>query len=279
MTTVSRTQIEEALTGRSDPYLGTDLVSAKAVKDIRVDGDRVEVDLELGFPAAGYKDELASQVKESLAAVPGIADVQVHVASRIIPHSVQKGIKPLPAIKNIIAVASGKGGVGKSTTTANLALALSAEGASVGVLDADIYGPNQPRMLGITGKPMSKDGKSMEPLENHGIQSMSVGYLVDDETPMIWRGPMVTKALEQLLQDTNWRDAGLPGRRSAAGHRRYSADPGPAYPGQRGGDRHHAPGHLPARRAQGPAHVPPGEGGGTGHHREHEHPYLQPVRP
>lgn len=205
MTTVSQSQVEEVLRGIIEPYLGQDLVTAKAVKDIRIQGDRVEVDVELGFPVAGYKQQLSTQLQEKIAAV-GAAEVTVNVDFKIIAHAVQQGVKPLPEVKNIIAVASGKGGVGKSTTAVNLALALAAEGARAAVLDADIYGPNQPHMLGITDKPKSKDGKSMEPLVNYGVQSMSVGYLVDQETPMIWRGPMVTKALEQLLQDTNWKD-------------------------------------------------------------------------
>jgi ATP-binding protein involved in chromosome partitioning len=207
MTTVSCAQIEEALKEFTDPYLGTDLITAKAVKDIRVEDGRVEVDVELGFPAGGYGEQLVSLLQSRLGDVAGGGGpVEINVTTKIIPHSVQTGVKPLPNVKNIIAVASGKGGVGKSTTAVNLALALAAEGAAVAILDADIYGPNQPRMLGISAKPVSKDGRSMEPLVNHGVQSMSVGYLVDDETPMIWRGPMVTKALEQLLHETNWQD-------------------------------------------------------------------------
>jgi ATP-binding protein involved in chromosome partitioning len=128
------------------------------------------------------------------------------VTSKIAAHKVQKGVKHIENIKNIIAVASGKGGVGKSTTAVNLALALSAEGAKVGILDADIYGPSQPRMLGVSGKPESKDGKSLEPMNSYHLQAMSIGFLVDEETPMIWRGPMVTQALQQLLNDTNWDD-------------------------------------------------------------------------
>jgi len=206
MNTVSRAQVEQALKEYTDPYLGTDLVSAKSVKDVRITDGRVEVEVELGFPMGGYKEQLVSLLQPHIAAISGVTNVDIDVTAKIIPHSVQTGVKPLPNVKNIIAVASGKGGVGKSTTSVNLALALAAEGANVAVLDADIYGPNQPRMLGISAKPVSQDGRSMEPLVNHGVQSMSVGYLVDDETPMIWRGPMVTKALEQLLHETNWRD-------------------------------------------------------------------------
>ena len=128
------------------------------------------------------------------------------MTQKIMSHAVQRGVKLIPGVKNIIAVASGKGGVGKSTTAVNLALALAAEGANVGVLDADIYGPSQPMMLGIAGRPESKDGKTLEPLEAYGLQAMSIGFLIDDDTPMVWRGPMVTQALEQLLKDTNWRD-------------------------------------------------------------------------
>jgi ATP-binding protein involved in chromosome partitioning len=143
-------------------------------------------------------------VQEKVRALPGVESVEVNISSKIVAHSVQKALKPIDNIKNIIAVASGKGGVGKSTTAVNLALALAEEGAKVGILDADIYGPSQPRMLGINGKPDSKDGKTLEPMQGYGMQAMSIGFLIDEETPMIWRGPMVTQALEQLLNDTNW---------------------------------------------------------------------------
>jgi ATP-binding protein involved in chromosome partitioning len=141
-----------------------------------------------------------------LKTIPGIGSVTANVTIKIVSHAVQRGVKLIPGVKNIIAVASGKGGVGKSTTAVNLALALAAEGASVGMLDADIYGPSQPTMLGIAGRPESKDGKSLEPMEGHGIQAMSIGFLIDVETPMVWRGPMVTQALEQLINETKWRD-------------------------------------------------------------------------
>ncbi len=206
MSAVSQLQVETHLKEYVDPYLGKDLVTAGAIKNISVDGDRVSVDVELGFPAQGYEAQLRQALSDKVSTIGGVAGVTVNVSSKIAAHKVQQGIKPMQNIKNIIAVASGKGGVGKSTTTANLALALAAEGASVGVLDADIYGPSQPRMLGITAKPDSKDGKTMEPLENYGVQAMSIGFLIDEETPMIWRGPMVTQALEQLLNETNWRD-------------------------------------------------------------------------
>ncbi|HEV8109217.1 MAG TPA: iron-sulfur cluster carrier protein ApbC, partial [Burkholderiales bacterium] len=138
--------------------------------------------------------------------LPGVEQASVNVHSKIVSHAVQRGVKLVPGIKNIVAVASGKGGVGKSTTAVNLALALAAEGATVGMLDADIYGPSQPLMLGITGRPTSRDGKTMEPMEGHGVQAMSVGFLIEADTPMVWRGPMVTQALEQLLSETKWRD-------------------------------------------------------------------------
>lgn len=206
MADVTRGDVEAALKEVIDPYLEQDLVTAKAIKQIALDGGRVTVDVELGFPAAGIKDALAAQLRDKIQKLPGVAVATVNVSWKIEAHGVQKGVKPIPGIKNLVAVASGKGGVGKSTVAVNLALALRAEGASVGILDADIYGPSQPRMLGVKRKPESKDGKTLEPIEAHGLQSMSIGYLIDEETPMIWRGPMVTQALEQLLKDTNWRE-------------------------------------------------------------------------
>lgn len=203
---LSQLQVETALKEVVDPYLDKDLVTAKAVKKIAVDGDKVTVDVVLGYPAKGYQDTLAAKLKEKIAAIAGASKAIVNISFKIEAHGVQKGTKPLPNIKNVIAIASGKGGVGKSTVAVNLALALSVEGASVGILDADIYGPSQPRMLGANTKPESKDGKTIEPVISHGLQSMSIGYLIDEETPMVWRGPMVTQALEQLLRDSNWRD-------------------------------------------------------------------------
>ena len=206
MSDVSKEQIEEAIKGYIEPHLEKDLVTTKQVKSIEVDGDKAKVEVVLGFPAKGVQDEVAAAVKEKVEAVDGISSCEVDVTWKVVAHSVQKALKPIDNVKNIIAVASGKGGVGKSTTSVNLALALAEEGATVGVLDADIYGPSQPRMLGITGKPESQDGKSLEPMKAYGVQSMSIGFLIDEETPMIWRGPMVTQALEQLLNDTNWSD-------------------------------------------------------------------------
>ncbi len=166
----------------------------------------MSVDILLGYPAKSQLAPIREEIGRKLKAIPGAGQVSVNVQMKIVSHAVQRGVKLVPGIKNIIAVASGKGGVGKSTVAANLALALAAEGASVAVLDADIYGPSQPTMLGIRGRPESRDGKSLEPMEGHGVQAMSIGFLIDVETPMVWRGPMVTQALEQLLNETKWRE-------------------------------------------------------------------------
>jgi ATP-binding protein involved in chromosome partitioning len=206
MADVSKDQIEAKLATYIDPYLEKDLVSTKCVKEISIDGDKATVKVVLGFPASGYHDDLAARLKSLVESVDGINTAVVDVSTKIAAHSAQKGVKHIEGIRNIIAVASGKGGVGKSTTAVNLALALSAEGARVGILDADIYGPSQPRMLGVHGKPESLDGKTLEPMNSYHLQAMSIGFLIDEETPMIWRGPMVTQALQQLLNDTNWKD-------------------------------------------------------------------------
>ena len=204
--TVTAAQIEQALQGYIDPYLGCDVVKAGMVKSIDVSAERTLVAVEAGFPTAGYGARLCTALAEAVATVPGAAPAEIVLDTKIVTHAVQKGVKPLPGVRNTIAVASGKGGVGKSTTAVNLALALHREGASVGLLDADIYGPSQPRMLGCPGRPDSRDGKSMEPKLAHGIQCISIGHLVEEDTPMIWRGPMATSALEQLLRETNWHD-------------------------------------------------------------------------
>ncbi len=206
MSELSRTVVEEALGAYVEPNLGKDLVSARCVDDVRIDGGRVTIDLKLGFPVKGIMDALRAEVRQAVQSVEGVEQVDVNIASEIHSHLGQRGTSSVTGVKNIIAIASGKGGVGKSTTAVNLALALSGEGARVGVLDADIYGPSQPRMLGISGKPDSRDGKKLEPMVNYGLQAMSAGFLIDEETPMIWRGPMVTQALEQLLRDTNWQE-------------------------------------------------------------------------
>ena len=202
----SKEQIQSAIKLYIDPWLEQDLISTKSVKNINIDGDKVTLDVVLGFPAKGYEADLRAKLEGLVTGVEGVSTAIINISSKVEPHSTQKGVKAIAGVKNIIAVASGKGGVGKSTTAVNLACALAAEGANVGILDADIYGPSQPRMLGVHDKPESIDGKSLEPLVGHGIQSMSIGYLIEEETPMIWRGPMVTQALEQLLNDTNWKD-------------------------------------------------------------------------
>jgi ATP-binding protein involved in chromosome partitioning len=204
MSPPSETLVRGVLDRVVDPHSGQSL--GAAVRAVGVDGDRVSVDIQLGYPAVGYVDEAAAAARAALEAEPGIASAAVSVTWRVHAHKVQGQLAPLPGVKNVIAVASGKGGVGKSTVSVNLALALAAEGARVGVLDADIYGPSQPRMLGLTGKPVSPDGKSIEPMRAHGLQAMSIGVLIDEDTPMIWRGPMVTQALMQLLTDTRWDD-------------------------------------------------------------------------
>jgi ATP-binding protein involved in chromosome partitioning len=204
MTDLAKTDIENALKTLIDPNHGLDLVSAKSVKSIVIENNRVTVKIELGYPALSFHEELKSIVEQQLKTLAGIGTITVDVGSKIISHAVQQALKPQPNIKNIIAVASGKGGVGKSTTAVNLALALAAEGANVGILDADIYGPSIPTMLGLSGYPESRDNKTMLPKIAYNIQTMSIGYLVDAGQAMIWRGPMVTNALQQLLRDTNW---------------------------------------------------------------------------
>ena len=206
MSEVSKEQVEEAIKAYIEPHLEENLVEARSIKNISIDGDTASIKVVLGFPAKGIENDIISAVKDAVSAVDGINNVEIDLSTDIVAHSVQKSLKPIDNVKNIIAVASGKGGVGKSTTSVNMALALAAEGAKVGLLDADIYGPSQPRMMGISGKPDSKDGKTLEPMNSYHIQTMSIGFLIDEETPMIWRGPMVTQALEQLLGDTNWSD-------------------------------------------------------------------------
>ena len=189
-----------------DPNTGKDLVSSRQVKNLRVEAEDVAFDVELGYPAKSQVAPLRKALIAAARTVPGVGNVSVNVVWKITAHAVQRGVQLLPKVKNVIAVASGKGGVGKSTTTVNLALALAAEGARVGILDADIYGPSQPMMMGISGRPESTDGQSMEPMENHGVQVMSIGFLVDEDQAMIWRGPMATQALDQLLRQTNWAE-------------------------------------------------------------------------
>jgi len=206
MSELSVANIEQHLKEFIDPLTKQSIVSGKGLKNITLVNGELTLEIVLGYPAAGIQEALAASVSEHLLKLEGIKSAAVTIAWEIKPHAVQKGIKPRNGVKNMIAVASGKGGVGKSTTSVNLALALHAEGARVGILDADIYGPSQPTMLGITGRPGSPDGRTIEPMEGHGLQVMSVGFLVEEDTPMILRGPMVTQALGQLLNDTNWDD-------------------------------------------------------------------------
>ncbi|MCK9213913.1 MAG: iron-sulfur cluster carrier protein ApbC [Rhodoferax sp.] len=205
MAVVEQTVLE-ALKGVIDPNTGRDFVSGKAVRNLTVTDGDVAFDVTLGYPAKsqipGFRKELIAAAKS----VAGVANVSVNIVTSITAHAVQRGVALLPKVKNIVAVASGKGGVGKSTTAVNLALALAAEGASVGILDADIYGPSIPMMMGIEGRPESADGQTMEPMENYGVQVMSIGFLVAQDEAMIWRGPMATQALDQLLRQTNWKD-------------------------------------------------------------------------
>jgi ATP-binding protein involved in chromosome partitioning len=203
---VSEQQVLEALKQITDPNTKKDFVAGKSAKNIKIDGNNVALDIVLGYPAKTVMGSIQQLVTDKLKSIPGVGSVTVNVSTHIVSHSVQRGVKLIPGVKNIVAVASGKGGVGKSTTAVNLALALAAEGAKVGIMDADIYGPSQPLMLGISGRPDSKDGQKMEPMMGHGLQAMSIGFLIDVETPMVWRGPMVTQALEQLLNETNWSD-------------------------------------------------------------------------
>lgn len=195
-----------ALQAVTDPNTGKDFVSTKAVKNLQIHDGDVSFDVELGYPAKSQMPALRKALIAAAKGVAGVDNVSVNLSMKITAHAVQRGVQLLPQVKNIIAVASGKGGVGKSTTAVNLALALAAEGAKVGILDADIYGPSQPMMMGVEGRPESADGQTMEPLENYGVQVISIGFLVDRDEAMIWRGPMATQALEQLLRQTNWKD-------------------------------------------------------------------------
>ncbi|NOQ94847.1 MAG: iron-sulfur cluster carrier protein ApbC [Methylophaga sp.] len=197
-------QIEQIINDYTDSIAQMTLGESKAKVDVNLDGESLTVAVTLGYPAKGSFDTIQSDLKALLQQKTDLTNIAVTVSSKVTKHKVQQGVQGIKGIKNIIAVASGKGGVGKSTTSVNLALALAAEGAKVGILDADIYGPSQPRMLGTSQRPESLDGKRIEPIESYGLQCMSIGFLIDEEEPMIWRGPMVTQALEQMLNDTNW---------------------------------------------------------------------------
>ncbi len=199
-------QVLEALGAVRDPYLNTDFVQNKSIQNLVISEQTVSFDLEMGYPAQSIWSSLQERFEKEVRTLPNAQDTQVRVnfKTNVVAHTAQGGVQLLPQVKNIIGVASGKGGVGKSTTAANLALALKAEGATVGLLDADIYGPSQPMMMGLSARPESADGKTMNPLLGHGVQVMSIGFLVSPNEAMVWRGPMATQALEQLLRQTNW---------------------------------------------------------------------------
>ena len=205
--TLSTQSVSDALQAVPDPDTGKDFVSTRRIRGLSVEGGAVRFEVEPGYPARSRRESIRNLLANAVCALPGVERVEIEISDKIVARAVKNGVKLLPGVKNVIAVASGKGGVGKSTTAVNLALALATEGANVGMLDADIYGPSLPQMLGIeTCRPESTDGKTMEPVEAHGLQVMSVGLLVDDDTPMIWRGPMATRALTQLMTETRWRD-------------------------------------------------------------------------
>lgn len=200
---MNKEYVMSLLGGINDTNTDCDLVTAGAVGEVGIHDDLISVDIRLGYPLADHGEALAADIKAQLEEDADIASAAVSVSYKIQPHKVQKDLKPLDSIANIIAVGSGKGGVGKSTTAVNLAIALQREGARVGLLDADIYGPSIPTMLGLKGQP-STDGEKIVPKEAHGLKVMSIGFLVEEDTPMIWRGPMVTSALQQLLNETAW---------------------------------------------------------------------------
>ena len=198
--------LTDALKAVADPNTGKEFVASRSLRNLQVSEGDVSFDIELGYPAKSQHAAIRKALVAAAKTVPGVDNVSVNITTRVVSHAVQRGVQLLPNVKNIVAVASGKGGVGKSTTAANLALALAAEGATVGLLDADIYGPSQPMMMGVSGQPESTDGKIMQPLIGHGVQVMSIGFLVDADQALIWRGPMATQALEQLLRQTAWKD-------------------------------------------------------------------------
>jgi ATP-binding protein involved in chromosome partitioning len=207
MTRMASAEFRAIVEEYPDPYLRQTLGQAQAVESAEISGEQARVRVRLGFPIGGYQEEFTRDLQAHVSARGGPQQISVELSSRITAHAVQRSLSPLPNVRNVVAVASGKGGVGKSTVAANLALAWAAQGARVGLLDADIYGPSQPIMLGLTGqRPSSPDGKRIQPLPAHGLVAMSIGFLIDAEQPMVWRGPMVTQALTQLLGDTDWGD-------------------------------------------------------------------------
>lgn len=207
MSVINIPECISAAGGVSVPLLDRQLASLGGTISADVRDTTVHMQVSLGFPLASIAAPLATAVDAAVARVAGVAQVHTDISWQVRAHAVQGSLASAPNVRNIIAVASGKGGVGKSTTAVNLALALAAEGARVGILDADIYGPSQPMLLGLEGQnPVSTDGKTFEPLEAHGLQAISIGFLVTREQALIWRGPMVTQALQQMMFQTNWRD-------------------------------------------------------------------------
>lgn len=206
MKNLNKENIEKILTKVIDKNTGQDIISSKSVKEINIENDFLNIDIALKYPAKQYEKELKEQILKALNNLE-FKKISINITTNIKTHVGQNGANALPGIKNIIAIASGKGGVGKSTTSVNIALALKQLGANVAILDADIYGPSQPRMLGVKGsRPSSSDDGNMLPVTAYGISSMSIGYLVDEDSPMVWRGPMVTQALDQLIRKTKWQD-------------------------------------------------------------------------
>ena len=203
---IQEQDVRRAVATVLDPNTQQDFVSTGQLKNLQISGGDVSFDIELGYPAKSQAPALRQALVAAVRAVPGVGNVSVNITTQVVAHAAQRGVQLLPGVKNIVAVASGKGGVGKSTTAVNLALALAAEGARVGILDADIYGPSMPIMMGLSGRPESLDGKRMEPLVNHGVQVISIGFLVEPDQATIWRGPMATQALDQLLRQTHWKD-------------------------------------------------------------------------
>ena len=207
MTLSTESEVSKLLKTIELPQVGKSLAAVARIHDLAVAEGSIRAAVEFGLPLGRAHDEIATAIADQLRTATGIDDVEITVTTKIVAHGVQRNLKPLANVRNVVAIASGKGGVGKSTVAVNLALALAADGARTGLLDADIYGPSQPNMLGLVGrKPVSHDGKTMQPLEAHALQVMSIGFLIDPDQPMVWRGPMVTSALNQLLHQTEWDD-------------------------------------------------------------------------
>ena len=206
MSDVTQLQVEEALQQYIIPHLNQNLLVSGSVKQIAIQGGLVTITLELSIPAASIKAAMQNAIITLVSGIAGVSNVSVEIGWNIVSIKSQRDMPNMDKVKNIIAVASGKGGVGKSTTAVNLALALLKEGAKVGLLDADIYGPSQQLMLGVAKdkRPDQQGQQYIIPVEAHGLKTMSMGYLVTDKTPMVWRGPMAGSAMNQLLAQTLW---------------------------------------------------------------------------